>query len=74
LKTSSDCDVSHRALNGLIMLNLKEVSVSIFFKILFVLVLVNLKNIIQLMHSVCGTKLIYGKDDLYESLKNKWVD
>ena len=46
----------------------------IFFKILFVLVFVDLKNISQLMHSGYGTKLNYGKDVLYDFLKNEWVD
>ena len=44
------------------------------FKILFVLVFVDLKNISQLMHSGYGTKLNYGKDVLYDFLKNEWVD
>ena len=44
------------------------------FKILFVLVFVDLKNISQLMHSGYGTKLNYGKDVLYDILKNEWVD
>ena len=43
------------------------------FKILFVLVFVDLKNISQLMHSGYGTKLNYGKDVLYDFLKNEWV-
>ena len=44
------------------------------FKILFVLVFVDLKNISQLMYSGYGTKLNYGKDVLYDFLKNEWVD
>ncbi len=44
------------------------------FKILFVLVFVDLKNISQLMHSGYGTKLNYGKDVIYDFLKNEWVD
>ena len=44
------------------------------FKILFVLVFVDLKNISQLMHFGYGTKLNYGKDVLYDFLKNEWVD
>ena len=44
------------------------------FKILFVLVFVDLKNISQLMHSGYGTKLNHGKDVLYDFLKNEWVD
>jgi hypothetical protein len=43
------------------------------FKILFVLVFVDLKNISHLMHSGYGTKLNYGKDVLYDFLKNEWV-
>ena len=44
------------------------------FKILFVLVFVDLKNISQSMHSGYGTKLNYGKVVLYDFLKNDWVD
>jgi hypothetical protein len=44
------------------------------FKILFAIVIVDLKNISQLMHSGYGTKLSYGKDMLYDFLKNEWVD
>ena len=41
------------------------------FKILFVLVFVDLKNFSQLIHSVFGTKLNYGKNVFYDYLKNK---
>ena len=34
----------------------------------------NQKNISQLKHSGYGTKLNYGKDVLYDFLKNEWVD
>jgi Transposase DDE domain len=44
------------------------------FKILFVLGFVDLKNISQLMLSGYGTELNYGKDVLYEFLKNEGVD
>ena len=44
------------------------------FKILFVLVFVNLKNISQLMHFGYGTKLNYGKVVLYDFLMNDWVE
>jgi hypothetical protein len=44
------------------------------FKILFVLVFVDLKNISPLIQSGYGTKLNYCKDVLYVFLKNEWVD
>jgi|LakMenEpi03Aug12_release.lakeMendotaPanAssembly.Ray.scaffolds.fasta_scaffold795570_1 hypothetical protein len=45
-----------------------------FFKILFVLVFVFLKNVSQLIQSCYGTKLNYGDDGLYDYLKYVWVD
>jgi Transposase DDE domain len=44
------------------------------FKILFVLGFIDLKNISQLMLSGYNTNLNYGKDVLYEFLKNEMVD
>jgi len=41
------------------------------FKILFVLVFVDIKNFSQLMHSGYGAKLNYGKDVLYNFLKSE---
>ena len=44
------------------------------FKILFVLGFINLKNVSQFMASGYRTELNYGKDVLYEFLKNELVD
>lgn len=44
------------------------------FKVLFALTFIDLKNVSQFMLSGYGTHLRYGKDVLYEFLKNEWVD
>lgn len=44
------------------------------FKILFILGFIDLKNISQLMASGYKTEVNFGKDVLYEFLKNEFID
>jgi hypothetical protein len=44
------------------------------FKILFVLVFVDLKNMIQLMHPMYASKFKYDKNILCDFLKYEWVN